>query len=383
MAMDFPNSPVVGQVFSSGSRQWVWTGTTWDSPAAGTPGIVSSTGGTFTGDITAPNYAGRGNAIINGAFDIWQRGTSFTVGTAFPYTADRFQVIRGGVVAGMTVSRQSVSDSTNLPNIQFAARVQRDSGNTSTNYLEIGQSLETANSIPLAGKTITFSYYARAGANFSAASSLLNAIVTTGTGNDQNITTTAFTGAVDTSQNSTLTSNWQRFQLVVNVGNTVRQLAIRFRRIPTGTAGANDWFEITGLQLEAGSVATPFKRNANSLQGELAACQRYYVRFGGDDLFQFFASGIGATTTRVNTQVILPVPMRVRPTSVEFATPIAVQQNAAAAITAVSTLSIAGAYHNRFSAGIEATTTGVTVGQPYWLISNNSTSAFVGLSAEL
>jgi hypothetical protein len=171
----------------------------------------------------------------------------------------------------------------------------------------------------------------------------LNAIVTTGTGNDQNITTTAFTGAVDTSQNSTLTSNWQRFQLVVNVGNTVRQLAIRFRSIPTGTAGANDWFEITGLQLEAGSVATPFKRNANSLQGELAACQRYYVRFGGDDLFQFFA----------------------------------------AAITAVSTLSIAGAYHNRFSAGIEATTTGVTVGQPYWLISNNSTSAFVGLSAEL
>jgi hypothetical protein len=64
MAMDFPNSPVVGQVFSSGSRQWVWTGTTWDSPAAGTPGIVSSTGGTFTGDITAPNYAGKGNAII-------------------------------------------------------------------------------------------------------------------------------------------------------------------------------------------------------------------------------------------------------------------------------------------------------------------------------
>ena len=44
MPMDFPNSPVVGQVFSSGSRSWVWTGTTWDSPGAGNPPIVVTDG---------------------------------------------------------------------------------------------------------------------------------------------------------------------------------------------------------------------------------------------------------------------------------------------------------------------------------------------------
>lgn len=33
MPMIFPSSPAVGQVFSSGGRSWVWTGSTWDSPS--------------------------------------------------------------------------------------------------------------------------------------------------------------------------------------------------------------------------------------------------------------------------------------------------------------------------------------------------------------
>jgi hypothetical protein len=33
MAMVFPTSPTVGQVFSSGGRSWVWSGATWDSPS--------------------------------------------------------------------------------------------------------------------------------------------------------------------------------------------------------------------------------------------------------------------------------------------------------------------------------------------------------------
>jgi hypothetical protein len=34
MAMVFPTSPIVGQVFTSGSRSWVWNGSAWDSPSA-------------------------------------------------------------------------------------------------------------------------------------------------------------------------------------------------------------------------------------------------------------------------------------------------------------------------------------------------------------
>jgi len=34
MAILFPTSPTVGQVFTSGGRSWVWSGATWDSPTA-------------------------------------------------------------------------------------------------------------------------------------------------------------------------------------------------------------------------------------------------------------------------------------------------------------------------------------------------------------
>jgi hypothetical protein len=37
--MVFPTSPIVGQVFTSGGRSWVWNGSTWDSPARDNPTI--------------------------------------------------------------------------------------------------------------------------------------------------------------------------------------------------------------------------------------------------------------------------------------------------------------------------------------------------------
>jgi hypothetical protein len=212
--------------------------------------------------------------------DIWQRGTSFALasGSTTTYAADRWQPTRGAT--GSTFSRQTVSDSTNLPTIQYALRCQRDSGNTSTIDYAIRQSVETANAVPYAGRTVTLSWYARAGANYSATSSLLNYQLQTGTGTDQN-NVGGYTGSVNALNSTiTLTTTWQRFAATVTLASTATEFAVIYYSNPTGTAGANDWFEVTGVQMDLGtytaSTAPAFRRSQGTIQGELAACQRYF-----------------------------------------------------------------------------------------------------------
>lgn len=214
-----------------------------------------------------PNY------IINGGFDIWQRGTNFSSATS-PYTADRWQLGRS------SSSGASVYQLTGGPTgIQYATRVQRDSGNASTNIIYFAQSLESRDSIPLAGSTVTLSFYAHFGAQFSAASAILGATVIQGTGTNQNLISTGFSGQTTVvATSNVLTSGWQRFTATGIVSTAATQIGVYFSYTPVGTAGANDYFDIAGVQLEAGSYATPFRRNAPSIQAELAACQRFYEK---------------------------------------------------------------------------------------------------------
>lgn len=262
---------------------------------------------------TASTVVAGKNAVINGGMDIWQRGTSIACTTTTTYTADRFYGFRGGVVAGQTVSRQATNDTTNLPFIQYCARVQRDSGNTSTQGLNLLQDFESVNSIPYAGRTITFSFYARAGANYSPAGNNLTAILLSGTGTDQTIRGGYTGSATVLSVGATLTTTWQRFQGTATVSSSATQLGFYFTNTPVGTAGANDWFEVTGVQLETGSIATPFARNSGTIQGELAACQRYCQSYGESGTV-FFGNGYTANTNEAYNLVQIPK-MRTTPTA--------------------------------------------------------------------
>ena len=78
--------------------------------------------------------------------------------------------------------------------------------------------------------------------------------------------------------------------------------------------------DIWGVQLEAGSTATQFQTATGTIQGELAACQRYYWRAGGNNIYERFGMGIGASTTQAKFTIQNPVVMRVAPTSVDWAT---------------------------------------------------------------
>ena len=252
------------------------------------------------------------NGVINGAMDIWQRGTSFVSTGNILYTADRWGSFRAAL--GQTVSRQTAS----LEGFQYSIRSQRDSGDIALNANHIFYSMETNDSVRYANKAVTLSFWAKAGANYSSTSSALTVQWTTGTGTNQRIID-GYTGASNiTATTATLTTSWQRFSYTGTAASNTNEMGVLFANTPVGTAGANDWFEVTGVQIEFGSVATNFKRaGGGTLQGELAACQRYYYRTTGATTG--FLHGFAYSTTAVQAIVPLPVTMRVFPTgSVDF-----------------------------------------------------------------
>jgi hypothetical protein len=209
------------------------------------------------------------NAVINGAMNVWQRGTSRT--GSYAYTADRWQHYTN---PSQTTSRQA----SGLSGFQYCARLQRNVSGTSLGEIVLLQNIATENSIRFQGKTATLSFYARAGSNFSATSSSIICNIGTGTGTDQNAFS-GFTGsAVPVQEAKVVTTSWQRFSITGAIASNATEIYVQIYYIPTGTAGANDYLEITGVQLEEGSIATPFENEDYGIT--LQKCQRYYERIG-------------------------------------------------------------------------------------------------------
>jgi hypothetical protein len=336
---------------------------------------------TASGGPVPPSIAGK-NAIINGGMDIWQRGTTNSMAASTTrssgFGADRFQMETGANQA-TTISRQSVSDTTNLPSIQYCTRIQRNSGQTGTGTQYYTQSLETANSIPLVGKTVTLSFYARAGANYSPTSSILKPTIWSNTTTDSSVWAGGWNTV--TSPSVTLTTTWQRFSVTGTITATQTQIAIGFEWSPTGTAGANDYYEVTGVQLELGSTATPFETATGTIQGELAACQRYYWRLTTVQNETIYGTAIANATNAAVVQIINPVPMRTIATSVDY-TALALLLPSVA-FYAASSLAIAAGSSSTNVTGITLTASGLTTSRVYWLANNGGSTGYLGLSAEL
>jgi len=330
------------------------------------------------------NVSGK-NAAINGAFDIWQRGTTFAGNGAFAasYTADRWQVYRGGG-SGISTATRIASD---LPGFRYFIRVQRPAGDTTTTYLGLWQSLETANSYAYAGKTVTLSFYARAGSGMTNSFGLGVALYS-GTGIDEpwythtGSTTVASSNFVLTTTGG-IVNGWQRFSVTGNVPSNSNELGITFSYTPTAsTASSTDYYEVTGVQLEIGSVATPFSRAGGTLPGELAACQRYYWRTSTGGTYKGFGFGMGFSTTQARCMIQFPQTMRTTPAGVEYGGAIAVMDSVTGYLS--TGMSIDGNVMTPQSAYVNVSVaSGLTQYRPYFLYSMADANAYVGFSAEL
>lgn len=251
--------------------------------SSGVPSIVAL-GATQTlvgvsGGTPAPANIPGQNMVINGDMQVWQRGAGGSATFSIPsstmaqYTADRW-LFSNSANQAATVT-QVAGDTSG----SYLIQVQRNNGQTGTGTFLIATTLMRDMCIGAANNIITLSFKAKSGANFSAASSALTVIVYSGTGtSDISGANGAFTGSAQAIfQQPVLTSTLTQFTYSSSaLASTVTQLAVQFSYHPVGTAGANDSFYITDVQLEISTNATAFQRKSFGEQFNL--CQRFYQK---------------------------------------------------------------------------------------------------------
>ena len=327
-----------------------------------------------TGLAYTNNFAAGKNKIINGDFGIWQRGTSFTpTSAATIYSADRFTNYNNGSGV-LTISRQTFTPGS-APVAgyegQYFLRGATAASLGITTQWTLGQNIEDVRTF--AGQTVTVSFWARQG---TAQSSTIGALALSqnfGSGGSTTVTT-SFTSPE-------ITTSWARYFVTVAVPNvsgktigTSSFLSLSF----TFNALASQTTDIWGIQLEAGSVATAFQTATGTVQGELAACQRYFIRYGGVADNPICNVAYFSTTTAYG-QLFYPVQMRTAPTLTASATS-AVNVFSGGSPRATSAIASSGAPS---TLGIEFTfTTAVSVLGYAGFARSNSTST-LDLSSEL
>ena len=312
------------------------------------------------------NFTAGKNKILNSDFRIAQRGTSFnTASTGWNYTLDQWMAYTFSA-STVTLTQQTFTPGTSpVAGYEGSNFLRINSTNTSA---QIGQRIEDVRT--LAGQTATLSFWAKSGS--AQTLGVLQLSQKFGTG-----------GSADVDTNltlPTLTTSWVRYTATVSVPSISGKTIGAGSNLQLTISGAiNNALDIWGIQLEAGSTATAFQTATGTIQGELAACQRYYYRT--NPLTQSFADivqGQAAGTTDVRFILRMPTTMRTTPTAVEFST-----LRCSDYVNNLSVSSINGSLYTPDSIELQATVTGATQFRPYILQGNNSTSAYIGVTAEL
>ncbi|PRP72441.1 hypothetical protein BUE93_01530 [Chromobacterium amazonense] len=232
---------------------------------------------------TFPVQAYRRNVLINGGFDVWQRGVSQT--TTGYGSADRWLMDLGSGLSGVTMSKMdaSVADTEALGGATSFLRLALTKAPSSKvrEYCQINQRVE--NLRRFSGKQLTLSFWARADKPCS-----ILAYV------EQWFSAPYVEALKNRALNSAaanLSSAWQRFSftftspslqgraigsqgddcLSVFIGLSYSDALPELNAIATAQTGV---FDIAQVQLEEGPVATQYERRSPG--EELALCQRYF-----------------------------------------------------------------------------------------------------------
>jgi hypothetical protein len=369
--------------------------------ARNTADIVEDVDASLATKLDIVNQQSNRNLLYNGAMQVHQRGTSATGITGSSYnTADRWELALGTMGTWTnTVENDAPTGSGFRKSWKFLCTTS-DSTPAAGDLIFMRQKLEGQDVQRIAKGTsaaqqLTVSFWVKSNVTGTYVAELRDfdnnrsvsaqyAISASGTWEKKTITFPADTtgvldndnalslacqfwlGAGTDSTSGTLQTTWAA---VVNANRAVGQTNL--------AAATNNYWQITGVQLEVGPSATEFE--FKSFGQELAECQRYYQRFIGDVANAVLGTlGWGISTTIAAIPFSLTQEMRVKPSAVESSvielTDLAAEYPITVALSPQSTPQIAL---------VNATTTGLTQYRPYVIRNDNNAAGYIAFSAEL
>lgn len=333
--------------------------TNFQNASSATANMVTDASGNVSfGGTAAMSSSFLRNRIINGDMRVDQRnaGAAQTITSgSTPYTVDRWIAYGNGA----SITSQQVAGTGPFPKaLQFT-------GASSVSQALIRQRIESLNTSDLSGATITIQAYV-----WGSAAGTVNMTLYYPTVIDNH---TSQTTIVDTAFSITTTPTLFTFVVTSLPSGVLNGLEVRFTY---GAIGAGVTRTITGVQLEVGTVATPFERQLYNAQ--LAQCQRYFAKVTAGANYSGFGNGLFSTTTTGGFLSKLSVTMRSSPT---------VSQSSLAAYDGTNIIALTGLITT--NGGTDyinqdfTVASGGTANRAVNILSNNTTSGFLSFSAEL
>ena len=347
----------------------------------GRTGAVTPASGDYTAATgvipTSTQIAGK-NKIINGDFYVAQRGTSFTYGSggliAASYNLDRWIFDFNGTPT-VVVQQLSFPNGTSLPGYiggqpQYYANITCSSTGSGNTFHEFDQRIENARLFN--GQPATLSFWAKC----DSARTIYPRLDTSGSPSD----------TLNSFPTVTLSTSWAYYQVTMTMPNITTAgsySANSYLRLVLGlgTVSTSENFSFYGVQVEAGSTATQFTTATGTIQGELAACQRYYYQITGSAASQ---NPIGIamllSSTNAECDVQYPVTMRTSPTmSYSAAADITVTWSAGTSATSALNQDL----YSPNSSLVRIVTSGLTAGQAGYFRVEAASTKYIAFNAEL
>jgi hypothetical protein len=377
-------------------QAYVYSGTEWVPLASEVTNLSAY-------QTKALNQFPNRNLIINGAMQVAQRNTSVASITSSGYrTVDRFG---HNVTTLGTWTMSQENDAPTGSGFRKSTKVlctTADASPAAGDYSSIyqileGQNLQAIKKGTAAAEQLTISFWVKSNVTGTYIVAIYDndntrsvsksyTVNASGTWEYKTITFPAdTTGAFDNDNGASLILEFVMGSGTDRTSGTLQTTwgsytAANYATGQTNLASAtNNYWQVTGVQLEVGDTATPFE--FLPAQQELAQCQRYYHRYTADEAYAQFANGMTWSTTSSRFAIQMPTTMRTVPTigSSNLGT-----KSSNGSIQAVTSFALESACSSKHAIGTIATVAaGLTANYPAVLQANNNTSAYLEVIAEL